>query len=60
MRKTTGKINRLAFSFPKEVDAASIRKKDAILVLPQPISSGTERLCQNISFGVDLSSYNIH
>ncbi len=27
MRKTTGKINKLTFSSPKEVDAAFIRKK---------------------------------
>ncbi len=52
MRKTTGKINKLTFSFPKDV--AFIRKKDAILV--PPTSSGTNRQCQNISFNVDLSS----
>ncbi len=60
MRKTTGKINKLTFSFPKEVHAAFIRKKDVILVLPPPTSSGTKRQCRNISFIVDLSSYNIH
>ncbi len=60
MRKITGKINKLTFSFPKEVDAPFIRKKDVILVLPLPTSSSTKRQCQNISFKVDLSSYNIY
>ncbi len=44
MRKTTGKINKLTDSFLKEVDAAFIRRKDAILVLPPPTSSGTKRV----------------
>ncbi len=60
MRKTIDKINKLAFSFPKEVDMVFIRKKDAIHVLPPPTSSGTTRQCLNIAVNVDLSSYNIH
>ncbi len=60
MRKITGKINQLTFSFPKEVDVTFMRKKDAIIVLPPPTSSGTKRQYQNISFNVGLSSYNIH
>ncbi len=53
MRKTTGKINKLTFSFPKEVNAVFIRKKDDVLVLPPPTSSGTKRQRQNISVNVD-------
>ncbi len=47
MRKTTGNINNVTFSFPKEVDTAFTRKKDAILVLPPPTSSGTKCQCPN-------------
>ncbi len=43
MRKTIGKINKITFSFPKEVDAALIRKNHAILVLPPPILSRPKR-----------------
>ncbi len=42
MRKTTGRINKLTFSFPKQVDAVFIRKKDAILVLPPLFASQTQ------------------
>ncbi len=59
LRKSAGKINKLTFSFPKEVDIAFIWKKDSMLVLPSPTSSGTMRQCQNILFSIDLSSYNI-